>query len=209
MTATLVERIEWIIMHIEDKDDVLDVGCAGDDPRRMGNPDDKSLLHPRIAERTGSILGIDVNLQGVGRMQTLGYNIICANAENFVSNRKFDVVVLGECIEHTDNPGFALDCARENLKDGGILIVTTPNARHLGVALKEMLTENHTHIYTPKLLSRTLARRGFKVVELQFFKGRKEWKLNLVGKLYEHVFLRLFPQLAPHFGVVAEKIRGD
>ena len=205
----LAERIEWVVRQIGTGAEVLDVGCAGDDPRRMDNLDDKSLLHPRIAKCAGSVLGIDVNRQGVGRMQVLGYNVMVANAEGFVSHRKFDVVVLGECIEHTDNPGLVLDCARENLKDDGILIVTTANARHLGVALKEMLTDNHTHIYTPKLLRQALERHGFKVVETQFFTNRKGYHLNFLGKLHDGVFLRIFPQLAPHFGVVAEKVRGD
>lgn len=204
----LAERIGWVIQQIGVGADVLDVGCAGDDPRRMENPDDKSLLHPRIVERANSVLGIDVNRQGVGRMQLLGFNVVVASAEGFVSNRKFDVVVLGECIEHTDNPGLALDCARENLNDNGILILTTANARHLGVALKEMLTDNHTHIYTPKLLRQALERHGFKITETRFFTHRRGYPLNFLGRLYEGVFLRIFPQLAPHFGVVA-KVRDD
>ncbi|MCK4405711.1 MAG: class I SAM-dependent methyltransferase [Hadesarchaea archaeon] len=203
MTAPrLAKRIDWVCEHVKSKN-VLDVGCVGDF-HHMNIPNDKSLLHPRIAACAKSVLGVDINREGIERMRNLGYNVIYANSENFVSERKFDVVVLGACVEHMDNPGLVLDRAWENLREKGHLIITTPNARYLGVAFKEMVGRDHRLIYTLKHLSQMLGHHGFRVVEVQFF--RDEGKLNLVGKLYERVLLRFFPLLAMKFGVIAEKV---
>lgn len=196
----LTSRIEWVAEQVKGKD-VLDVGCVGD----IDIPNFKGAwLHAAISKCARSVLGIDTNENGVGKMRALGYDVICADAERFDANpRKFDVVVLGACEEHMDNSGLVFDCALKNLREGGRLIMTTPNARHLGIAMKDMVSDFHTHIYTPKLLSQMLDRHGFKIVRVQFF--RDEGRLNLVGWLYEKLLLRIFPSLATKFGVIAEK----
>lgn len=194
MTAALAKRIEWITMCISDKD-VLDVGCVGED----------FCLHKKIKERAHSVLGIDINREGIERMRSEGHDVMYADAEQFNANPiSFDVVGFGACLEHMDNLGLALDCAWKNLRDGGRLVITTPNARHLGVAFKEMVGKGHRFIFTPRSISNLLKAHGFKIVEIQFF--RDEGKLNPVGWLYEKVFLRFLPQLASKFGVVAEKV---
>lgn len=50
---------------------------------------------------------------------------------NFSLNKKFDIIIAGEIIEHLDNPQkFIKNCAK-HLKKGGRLILTTPNATGL------------------------------------------------------------------------------
>lgn len=192
------ERVEWVASRVEGKD-VLDVGCVGDF-HRVHN----GKVHAEIAARAKSVLGIDINRAGIEMMRDLGYNVIYANSENFVSERKFDVVVLGACVEHMDNPGFVFDRAWENLREGGRLVLTTPTARYLGFTFKETVSQNHRLIFTPKLLSQMLGHHGFRVVEVQFF--GEQGGANLIGVLYR-IFLRGFPQYSMHFGAVAEKVR--
>lgn len=197
----LAKRTEQVSEWVRAKD-VLDVGCVGA-ILESESPDD--LLYFKIKKHAKSVLGLDLNREGIEAMRGFGNDVICANAENYISNpKKFDVVVFGACLDHMWNPVAAIRCARENLKDGGRIIITTSNARHLGFALKDTMARDHNYIWTPGMLERLVERHGFKVIETKFFKG--QGKPNIVGWLYENVFMRLFPKFSMHFGIVAEKV---
>lgn len=197
----LAKRMEWIAEQVEGED-VLDVGCIGN---LLNEETPENLLHFQIKKHSKSVLGIDVNREGVSVARGFGLNVKFADAERFVSNPdKFDAVVFGACLEHMWNPVAAIRCAHQSLQDGGKIVITTPNARHLGLALKEKVAHDHNYIWTPEMLRRLVERHGFKVIETKFFKG--QGKPNVIGWLYENIFMRLFPMFSMHFGIVAEKV---
>lgn len=59
--------------------------------------------------------------------------------EEFDTDERFDVIVMGFILEHVEDPGYLLDRYRKFLKSGGRLFVAVPNAksmnRRLGVEL--------------------------------------------------------------------------
>jgi len=67
----------------------------------------------RLVELTRSKLSTSTVLQG--------------NAEAFDLDRKFDVIVSLQVIEHLYNPDKMLECVNKHLKDDGVFIFTTPN----------------------------------------------------------------------------------
>lgn len=199
----LENRIEWITKRCENKD-VLDVGCVGGGEFYHNRSD---WLHGAIKKRAKYLLGIDANQGEVDRLQQLGYNVKCANGETFFSNsRKFDVVVAGEFIEHIDNPGLFLDCAKKNLRHNGYLILTTPNARHPANWLRFHDEPEHVQLYSPSLLSHLLDRHGFKIEAVQYFK-HKEGRLSPF-KLYEEFIVPVVPIFARWFSVIASVKKG-
>lgn len=107
---------------------VLDVGCVN---HEAGAVDDPGWLHARIASVADECVGLDVESDGVDRMQRAGYNAVCADVAHgttaLASLAPFDVVVAGEVIEHLRCPQDLLDLAAEVLRPGGSLVVTTPN----------------------------------------------------------------------------------
>ena len=46
---------------------------------------------------------------------------------NYDVDKKYDIIIMGDVIEHITNPGAALDKARELLTDEGVLWLSTPN----------------------------------------------------------------------------------
>lgn len=80
----------------------------------------------------GSALGLEAAKYGdIGR-QLLGANII--NKYLDVSDNPigcFDIVISSEVIEHVDDPKNFLVAIRKNMKDDGILILTTPSAEFI------------------------------------------------------------------------------
>ena len=81
----------------------------------------------------------------------------------------YDAVVLCDVLEHLWAPLDALDVVRGSLREGGVLLVTVPNA---GSAVARMLGRRwwsvlpmHVQYFTPTSLSALLRRAGFEVAE--------------------------------------------
>lgn len=194
MIKSWSERANFIAKIVKGKD-ILDVGACGESTN-IGN---EKWLHRIIAEHASSVLGLDSNLKAVKRAQTC-FNILYGNAENFSFNfnRKFDVVVAGELIEHLSNPGLFLECAKRHLRRNGLLLITTPNLRNIPHLLNWRWGPDHDHVcvHNEHTLSNLLARHGFKVI----YKTYMDIPNTFKGK----IFLRFFPFLALCLVVVAK-----
>jgi SAM-dependent methyltransferase len=97
-----------------------------------------------------------------------------ADAESMRLNERFDLIVAGELIEHLSNPGLFLERAREHLKEGGRLILTTPNpwdwtrfARAV-IRLPSTPIQDHVCWYDKETIRNLANRYGFKVERVEF-----------------------------------------
>jgi SAM-dependent methyltransferase len=89
---------------------------------------------------------------------------------------EFDVVILGDVIEHLNRPFDLLRDLRRVLKPGGNLLLSTPNPHYIHEVLKTWLgiyhpddPEHFVHFPYPNL-RQFLANCGFQVDEVRFFK---------------------------------------
>jgi len=139
-------RIELIKNLCKDKN-VLDLGCVDHDSRLERND---LWLHKHIKNVANNLIGVDYLREEVENLKKKGYNIIFANVENFDLNKKFDIIVAGELIEHLENPGKFLDSVKKHMHKDSILIITTPNCfsirRMIGVIFFGKLKENREHV---------------------------------------------------------------
>ena len=195
-------RVEWVIKQCKGKD-VLDVGPCGFS--WLPNLDwlKRNWVHAVIARSAKFVVGIDTYKRGIERARKFGYNdIVYANAENFSLGRKFDVIFAGELIEHLSNPGLFLRCAKEHLRGGGKLVLTTPNARHPQRWIRgKAMSPHHVQLYTMQVLRQLLRLNGFGNIKEYYLEGNIR---TLKGKLYAKLFLPLFPKFALTLGVVAK-----
>lgn len=101
--------------------------------------------------------------------------------EEFATEEKFDVIVMGFILEHVDNP-FEIICRYKNfLSPMGKFFLAVPNAEalnrrlgHLAGLLEDMnaLSENdllqgHKRYYTVALLTEEIRRAGFKIDRME------------------------------------------
>jgi 2-polyprenyl-3-methyl-5-hydroxy-6-metoxy-1,4-benzoquinol methylase len=124
-SAPYENKRNWICSLVKDKD-VLDLGVVAHSLDFCLNHRD-SWLHGLIRDHAASVLGADVLKEEVKGLEEMGYNVIVADALTLRLNRKFDVVVCGDLIEHVSNPGALLDTIAYHLCDNGFGVVTTPN----------------------------------------------------------------------------------
>ncbi|HEY7397318.1 MAG TPA: methyltransferase domain-containing protein [Gaiellaceae bacterium] len=138
-------------------------------------------LHADLDEVASSLVGLDLDREGVERAQALGYEAYVVDAQSATAIRRLslqpaDVVVAGEIIEHLESPGHFLRAVKPLLADGGRLIVTTPNAyRTVGFLApllgEELIHPDHVGIHSIHTL-RTLGRRaGYHVEQLGYYQN--------------------------------------
>lgn len=188
-------RVEWIARQVKNKE-VLDVGAC--------STGCTFELHSAIKKEAKNILGIDINKEGIKKMRELGFNVIYGDAEHYVSDKKFDVVLAGDVIEHLSNPGLFLNCVRKNLKKGGKLILTTTNTRHPNEWLTmKAYRPDHVQLYNAPTMGNLLRRYGFNA-KIHYLESKPK---TLRGKIYANLFLRAFPEFSCSLGVVA--VRGE
>lgn len=100
--------------------EILDLGC--------GNGTAVTLP---IGEQGYSVLGLDMHVASIEygrRVNTLGNAaFMVSDIENIPTDRRFDVVLLSDILEHVAEPWKLLRSADRVLKRGGIILISIPN----------------------------------------------------------------------------------
>ena len=168
-----VDRVEYILNRCAGKS-VLHLGCV-DYPfldRRLAEGE---LLHQRLNAVAGTLYGVDIDERGLEVLRSRGFdNLFHGDIEDLRRlpiDRKFDVVLASEVLEHLANPGRFLSAVHEYVSADGRLILSVPNALNarifLNVALgRETVHQDHTCYFSPNTLSRILEVHRFQIDEL-------------------------------------------
>ena len=156
---------EDIIKHYSKGKDVLDIGAVGQTEQYNLWNDIKSVA--------GQLTGIDI-------VSSTDQNIVEGNMEHYSFGKQFDVIVLGDIIEHVNNQGLLLENIRKHLKPGGVFILTTPNAKWPTVFMPTNTT--HTLWHDRSTLEALLKRHGFEIKQFRYYYGNKK-KYNFIKRL--------------------------
>ena len=144
---------------------VLDIGC------RFG-----ALTRSYLDGN--EVVGVDVDRTALEEAASLGIEPVWADATEPLpfDDESFDVVVLGELLEHLPLPRRTVAQARRVLRPGGRLVGSVPNAYRLKARLRFLLGRppetdpTHLQLFSPGSLRALLG--DFDQVRLQFVAGR-------------------------------------
>jgi SAM-dependent methyltransferase len=151
-------------------DVVLDVGFWG----QAKTQESDTWPHRMLRERAKEVWGVDPALDEQCIPASDLHRYSKAPAESFSFSQKFDVIFLGDVIEHLVNPGLFLENARKHLAPGGRLVMTTPNTFNLyNIAGKLTRTEpvvnaDHTCYFNTRTLQVLLEKCDFSVQKFGF-----------------------------------------
>lgn len=142
------ERIEAILAAVQGQE-ILNLGCVGHYVPSTAREIDR-WLHYQLCVRypDSHILGIDIDRPNVDRMRQLGFSAEVGDAHQLTYESSFDTIILGELIEHLQNPGACLEGCRRALKPGGRIIISTPNV--FSVMLGLMYLKNFDRAFNPE-----------------------------------------------------------
>ena len=160
---------------------VLEVGCGEglfsaslDGAERWG-------VEPNDAAATRAASRLDTVLRGR-----------YAEVESGLPDAYFDVVVCNDVIEHVADHEAFLRSVRTKLRDGGHLVASIPNVRHVNVLWdllvhKEweyrdsgILDATHLRFFTEKSLRRAVERQGFAIEAFGGINRSRTFKARLV-----------------------------
>ena len=101
--------------------DILDIGCGG------------GLLCEPLSRLGANVTGIDASKKNINvakihsKKNKLKINYICSSPENLILEKKFDVILNMEVVEHVDDVNFFIKKSSEFLKEDGLMFVATLN----------------------------------------------------------------------------------
>ncbi len=104
-----------------EKVNILDIGCGG------------GLLSEPMKRLGAEVVGIDASNKNINiakvhaKKNNLNIKYVCASPENFKTDKKFDVILNMEIIEHVEDVDIFLSSCSRLLKKEGIMFVATLN----------------------------------------------------------------------------------
>jgi SAM-dependent methyltransferase len=140
---------------------VLDIGCGS------------GVVSGLLRDCGNEVYGLDVSPVAIAKYRDNGFHGVVTTAEHTLPFKDgvFDAVWMSEVIEHiVGYEQLIMEVARV-LKPGGRLYLTTPNSVFYGYRLMvligrcptELQHPFHLRYFSPRFLSRSLARGGFKI----------------------------------------------
>jgi SAM-dependent methyltransferase len=138
------------------------------------------------------VTGVDIDREALEHAEArLGIQALWADLDDPLAfmDETFDVVVIGELLEHIREPDRLIDQAYRVLRPSGRLVGSTPNAFRLKNRLRFLagrhaeVDPTHLHLFSPADVSELLA--DFEEPQLQFVAGRlarlhSRWFANVI-----------------------------
>jgi len=153
---------------------VLNVGAAGGAELYLPEHRDE-WLHHRLAGVTRELVGIDIDAKNIARAARNGISILEADCQTMKLDRRFDLIVMSDVIEHLDAPGVAVRTLVQHLAPNGRLLITTPNPTHYGTMARAVLGRapsvyyDHVACFMPEHVQAICNRHGYRLTAVYFF----------------------------------------
>lgn len=137
------------------------------------------------------VTGVDIDHEALQHAEArLGIETLWADLDEPLpfESETFDVVVIGEVLEHIRDPRRLIDESRRVLRPGGRLVGSTPNGFRLKNRLRFLagrhpeVDPTHLHLFSPADVRGLLA--GFEDPQLRFIAGRLT---RFHGRLFANV----------------------
>ena len=153
---------------------VVHVGCVDHVPLLSAKIDQDLWMHGRLTRAAATCVGVDVNAEGIAALQELGYDNVfvgdITHPDSFVEpSTRWDLLFLGEIVEHVDNPVDFLSSIRRAW-EGRVdeVVLTVPNAfawSSLRSVLRsvERINTDHRYWFTPFTAAKVAMQAGFEV----------------------------------------------
>jgi SAM-dependent methyltransferase len=150
---------------------VLEVGCA------------TGFFTKVLVERGCNVVGIEIDPEAAKSAEKWADRVIVGNLDDgeiwdLLENETFDVIVLGDVLEHLRDPLASLRSAARKLKPSGFVVISVPNIAHgdVRIALLQgtfhyndtgLLDRTHVHFFTLETARDLLKQAGLVGVDTE------------------------------------------
>lgn len=192
-----------LLEKISKNKNVIHVGFADHLPAIDRKIKEGTWAHGRIKNAAKRALGVDINEEAINHVKSKNsiddifhYDIINDAPLKEILEQKWDVMILGEILEHVDNPVLFLKTIREkyhnNIKQ---LVITGPNAfdwANIKLLHKntEFINTDHRYWFSPYTLAKMGVRAGYKFEKVEMCQAY-DYSNGMIGNF----LLKRFPIL--------------
>ena len=205
-----MEKQKFILSKCNDKN-VLDLGCVEHDLFR-DNLKSGKWLHHKIKQVSKSVVGVDLLNEFFPELEESGYNILFGDVEKLyevkeLDNKKFDVIVAGDLIEHLFNAGLFIDSIKSFCDKNTEIIITTPNAMAFHFFFPNLMhgiepnRDDHTCWYSMRTLCQLFEMKGFSIIEKIY---GNDQVVNGIRPFFRVMIKRIFPHMGHRLMIVAK-----
>lgn len=177
-------REKMLINYIKNKT-VLDLGVWDTSDR---------FLHKFIHDNSQEVIWIELDEKRAEKLKKIWYNIQVGNAEEINLNRKFDVIMAWDLIEHVNNVWLFLENVKKHLKEGWVFIFNTPNIFSINSLLRWLFLwgnvkqfPEHVYWFNEDMIKELTRRYQLKIKEIIYFshqeKNIRSHIIRLLGKV--------------------------
>lgn len=159
---------------------VIHFGCSDHLPLIEKKLENGTYLHEILGKSAQNLVGLDYNNKAIEAMSNIhGYDhvytfdLFTGSLPRIITNEKYDYVVMGEILEHVDNPVNFLQKMQEVFAPYcEQIIITVPNiaSKHRFNCIiqnMECINTDHRYWFTPFTLAKVISRSGMDVSLIQ------------------------------------------
>jgi len=199
------------INQLKPKGKILDIGCG------IGN-----FLN--VARKDGwEVYGIEISkLAADYARDKFGLNVCEGTVENCnLKDSSVDVITMWDVIEHIQNPLDALVAVRAKLKNGGLLVIKTPDEkslfkfisiilyklskRKISFLLKYVYYMPHYFYYNKKTIQKMLGKFGFEILKIETEETDYNFAKEKIKLHYKKFFSKRLILLILPFAIVVSR----
>ena len=199
----IFSRIESLLQ-ITKNSNVIHIGCGDHLDLIDEKINNQTHLHSLLIENAKKCIGFDIEDSSINHLKSQHNinNVYSADVTDkefkfskFSNDKDWDFIVLGEIIEHIDNPVQFLSSIKENFSScAKEILVTAPNAYSWSHVLSysqnqiELINSDHRFWFTPYTILKILVKSNIQINDLYFADpvvNRKKSILNKILKLFK------------------------
>jgi 2-polyprenyl-3-methyl-5-hydroxy-6-metoxy-1,4-benzoquinol methylase len=185
-------RIEKII-ELSSNKRVIHVGCVDHIPLIEEKIANNTWLHKLLTDKASECIGVDINREGIEFINKLGFtntfhaDLMQPSLEKL--KETWDYMVLGEILEHVDNPCNFLETLNKLYRNNvDKIIISVPNAFCLYNFENvkkgfERINSDHRSTFTAYTLNKILHIANFKLDELFYVDPIYKFHHKVINKL--------------------------
>jgi 2-polyprenyl-3-methyl-5-hydroxy-6-metoxy-1,4-benzoquinol methylase len=137
---------------------ILDLGCS------------EGYLGEYLKSFGHTVVGVEINKVAADRASKVLDRVFCGSILKYFSYdiySRFDIIILGDVLEHTENPREILEVCQGRLLSDGLIIISLPNVSHF--AVRAMLLDGRWDYSDLGILDKTHLRFFTKESALRLF----------------------------------------